>query len=233
MVTWNVLHGVHGSNWSEPAVARHPDEAERVHAIAARVGKLARAGAWLALQEVSGDQLEALRRQAPHDSVVLSHRSPRMPKLRQGSTTLVDRSEHLALIAPASAQLFAAAAYGNDAGKGFLAVRAAELLVVNTHVTFAERGLPQLERLAALCEAHAGPSVVLGDFNAGAAHVQALLPRALLADVSSGARRTRVGDPGHDIDHIAVHRARVADAEVLDGGGLSDHNPVRATIVLD
>lgn len=233
IVTWNVLHGVHGVNWSEPTMLRHPDETLRIKAIARRVYELACAENIVALQEVSGDQLAAFRQLVPVGHVVLSHRAPRMPKLRVGAISLADRSEHLVVVAPAGARVLDAAAYPNDPGKGFLAAQLDDILLVNTHVTFAEKRLPQLERLATLCVAAPGPTVVVGDFNASAASVLEGLPGAKLADVSAGTLRTRTGDPGHDIDHVAAFRASVLEAQVLDGGGLSDHNPVRAIIALD
>lgn len=212
---------------------QHPDEALRVRLIAQRVGELVQAGAAVALQEVSGDQLAALREVVPAGRVVMSHRAPRLPKLRNGGCLLADVSEHLVLLVPAGATVLAAATFANDPGKGFLAVQLDELLVINTHVTFADKGIPQLERLATLCAAAQGPTVVVGDFNASSSVVLAGLPGARLADVSAGLLRTRTGEPGHDIDHVVVFRALVEEAEVLDGGGLSDHNPVRATVAFE
>jgi hypothetical protein len=100
VVTWNVLHRVHGETHGEPCIARWGDEARRVDAVVQAVRAL---GADVALlQEVSGDLLAALRSAFP-ERAVLSHLYPRVPK--RAVAGVVDRTEHLVVLAPGGAKV--------------------------------------------------------------------------------------------------------------------------------
>jgi len=229
VVTWNVLHRIHAVNWAEPCIAKFPDEALRLEQIAARVAGFFEAGATaVCLQEVSGDQLALLRTLAALQ--VFEHTYLRIPKLRKPGASLRDPTEHLVtLVRPGGARQVAARTYPTDPGKGLLAVDLGGALLVNTHVTFAEKGRAQL---ALLAEVAAGDAVVVGDFNAPAPLVTAALGVAFTR-ADTGQAPTRVATPqypdGKTIDHVLVRGGRVEAAEVLDGGGLSDHSPVRVT----
>ena len=84
LVTWNVLHGIHGWNWGEPAVRRRLDEPGRAARIAAKAAAFcASPGAVVCLQEVSGDQLARLRDALPDGVAVFAHRYPRVPQIRR------------------------------------------------------------------------------------------------------------------------------------------------------
>ncbi|MBL8921266.1 MAG: endonuclease/exonuclease/phosphatase family protein [Myxococcaceae bacterium] len=238
VLTWNVLHRVHGVNWAEACLRAFPDERVRSERIAARVAR------WLAggidavcLQEVSGDQLAVLRGLV--GGSVFVQRAPRTPRFRaEGQTPLVDASELLVTIAARSdAKLLEGRAYENDQGKGLLAVEAAPgCLVLNTHVTHGAPGLAQLSQLRALASG-APSAVVLGDFNAPLDVVTRALGEGFVVADVSGQGPTRVASPdnpaGKVIDHVVVWRGNASEAHVLQGEGLSDHHPVSATIDLD
>lgn len=225
VATWNVLHRVHAENWYEEVAARWPDESARTAAVAARVAGLD--AAVIALQEVSGDQLAALRALAG-DRAVHTLRYPRVPRPKRVPTVLRDRDEYLVILAdPASVPVFGEA-FADDPGKGALVVRVAEFTVIATHVTGDRRGAGQLPALADL--AGAGPAVLLGDFNADRAAVAAALgPGFAVAEPPHGVpTRPRAHGAGKSqyIDHIVTRGAAAAGVRVLDAGGLSDHNPV-------
>jgi endonuclease/exonuclease/phosphatase family metal-dependent hydrolase len=235
VATWNVLHRVHGVNWSEAPIAAFPDERERIAEIARTVARwLAEGASVVCLQEVSGDQLAAVRSALGADDRVLSHCYPRVPRVRGAEPSpLVDASEHLVTVARVPSAVRADARTFDDPGKGLLAADVDGVALVNTHVSFGDRGAPQLARLAALArEARAG-AIVLGDFNAPADVVRAALGGPVLADVS-GQGPTRIATaehPGKVIDHVAVFRGRPERASILDVGGLSDHRPVVVDVV--
>lgn len=166
--TWNVLHRVHAENWRDPAIDKHPDEHARIDAIAARVSALARDFDLVALQEVSGDQLAAIR--ARIATQITTHRYRRTPKWKRPSeTVLVDPNEYLVTIG--AADFIESHTYERDDGKGYLAVAANGLLIVNTHVTYGDPAIAQLAQVAARCRTHAGCAVIVGDFNADRARV--------------------------------------------------------------
>ncbi|MFC8045514.1 endonuclease/exonuclease/phosphatase family protein [Nocardia sp. NPDC057353] len=226
--TWNVLHRVHAENWYEEVAVRWPDEAARIAAVAERVAELD--AAVIALQEVSGDQLVALRAVAG-ERTVHTLRYPRVPRPKRVPTVLRERDEYLVVLAgPESVPVFGAA-FGDDPGKGALVVRAGEFTVVATHVTGDRRGSGQLAALADLAEG--GPAVLLGDFNADRATVAAGLgPKFAVAELPpERPTRPRTGaGKSQFIDHIVTRGAVAAAVRVLDGGGLSDHNPVCGTV---
>ena len=242
VVTWNVLHRVHAENWAEEVPERHPDEAARLAALTERLAALAAEGALLALQEVSGDLLDGLRAAAP-GAQLFSLRYPRVPRPRPGTrhrVALRDPSEHLVVLVAADlpARPVAAAAFDDDPGKGLVAVEVAGVVVVAAHVTHGERRVGQLRRLRAVAGARGGAALLLGDFNADRAAIQAALGDDLrFACPADPARPTRPrvgGDKPQDIDHIILAGAcplAVVDAQVLDARGLSDHNPVRARLL--
>lgn len=234
LLTWNVLHRVHGVNWAEACLQGYPDERVRNERLAARVAR------WLegdvdvvCLQEVSGDQLAALRRVAR--SSVFVHTAGRVPRFRiEGQAPLGDASENLVtLVARASATRTDGRVFDNDPGKGVLAVDVTPgCLVLNTHVTHGTPGLVQLSLLKAM--ASAAPAVVLGDFNAPLDVVAPALGEGFVAADLSGQGPTRVANPGNPagkvIDHLMVRRGQVSEARVLDDEGLSDHRPVCAVV---
>lgn len=235
VVTWNVLHRVHADNWQEPAIDAHPDEPARIEAITARVMVQVAQGEVVLLQEVSGDQLAALHGAAAAGDAVCSLAYPRVPAPRRGPSPLRDGSEHLAIVcrgawAPLPRLLFA-----DDRGKGALAVAGREASVVCAHLSYGERHRGQWEQVAALVAGLPAPVILGGDLNADRETAAARLgPRARWAPPATGGRPTRprpvASEKSMDIDHVVAWGAEVAQLEVLDGRGLSDHNPVRAVI---
>lgn len=236
IITWNVLHRVHAVNWKEPCIEAFPEEKDRNSGIAERVT------AWLAngdadavcLQEVSGDQLSSLRAAAPKGAHVFEHVYPRLPRLRRPDcATLSDTTEYLAVLTridaarPARAETFA-----SDPGKGFLSIALDHhVLLVDTHVSYGPRAPAQLALLGEVARAtpHA---IVVGDYNAP----RDMLARAFgddfaLSDLAGQITRVPHGiSIGKTIDHVVVRGGVITAASVLDGAGLSDHLPVRATV---
>jgi len=218
-------------NWKEAPVTAFPDEKVRIDGISRLVAD------WLAsdvdvvcLQEVSGDQLRSLRTAVKGTAQVFEHTYPRVPRVRvQGPReVLVDPSEQLVTIARSEvAQLKEARTFDTDLGKGLLAVDVGDgVTIINAHVSFGDRREGQLAMLSEL----ARKAVVAGDFNAPADVVIAHFPGGSISDVG-GQRPTRVATddhPGRIIDHVVVVGGALAPATVLDGRGLSDHNPVSA-----
>lgn len=241
LATWNVLHRVHAENFDEGVVAAHPDEAVRAASIAALAAETLAGGVTaLCLQEVSGDQIEALRRALPVDARLFELAYPRRPQPRHAHVgRLRDATESLVtVVAPGvPAESHSSLVFPDDPGKGFLGIRLGGLLVFNTHLSFGERAPGQLARLAAAARAGALPSAVLGDFNAGAGPVAAGLGADFgAATLAVGAlpTRPRSQPDGKDqhIDHVFVRGATVGAAQVLAARGLSDHNLVIATVEL-
>lgn len=230
VATWNVLHRVHADNWDSGFSGRWPAEGVRIAAVTAVVA--GRSEQVIALQEVSGDQLASLREALPGRKFHVL-RYPRVPRPRRVVSVLEDRSEYLVLIVDGAGRDFAGAAFASDPGKGYLAVEVEGVLVVATHVTGDDRRGGQFARLRELPVY--GPSVLLGDFNAGRDEVGAALGEGytvaeLPADSvptrprSSGAAKSQV------IDHVVTRGIAVWDTAVVDVAGVSDHNLVRATI---
>ncbi len=238
VVTWNVLHRVHAVNWNETPAFACPDERVRIAAISEKVAR------WLAtdvdavcLQEVSGDQLASLRSAVGDGAVVLEHTYPRLPRLRDGGApVLVDATEHLVVATKvAGARRHEARTFDSDPGKGLLAVDVGDgVVVVDTHVSFGERRAAQLEVVARVARAAAGGAIVLGDFNARADVVRSALGGDVVISDLAGSRPTRVPTAEHPagqtIDHVVVFGGAIASSTVLDGGGLSDHEPVLADV---
>lgn len=238
IATWNVLHRIHAENWSEPAIGAYPDEVLRSVAVTDFVRRL---GAdVVCLQEVSGDQLAALY-ELFDESLVHAVVYPRIPRFRRPTRTrLNDTREYLVIIGPRLAR-GAHAAFDSDGGKGYLittapTTRGEPLAIVNTHVTFGDKRVAQLETLASQV---AGPGVIVGDFNATLDEVTLGLGpawSATAAPVGSIATRPRPGAAAVEgardmIDHVVVHGgATCASLRVVDAEGLSDHNPVVAQI---
>lgn len=240
LATWNVLHRVHAENYDEGVVAPHPDEAARAAAIAALAAEVMAGGvAVLCLQEVSGDQLAALRRALPAGTGFFELAYPRTPQPRRPHVgRLRDNTELLVtVVAPGlTAEAGAELVYPDDPGKGFLGVRVAGALgVFNTHVSFGERCPGQLGRLAAAARTCALPAALLGDFNAGVRHIAADLGEdfaaaALPADAMPTRPRSKPDGKDQHIDHVFVRGATARDAHVIDCRGLSDHNLVITTV---
>ena len=240
MTTWNLLHRIHAVNWSEPTIDSHPDEHLRIAAVARVVAAhLEGDGVRVScLQEVSGDQLRALREHLPADVLSFHHRYPRVPRFRSsGSPALDDPAEHLVTLVRGSvAHQAATHTFATDPGKGFLGIALAdECAVWNAHVTWGPRGAEQLRTLLTAAQARPGTAVITGDFNADAAAVRAALgPGAHISDLAAQPP-TRIGHGGAGkcIDHVIAWRGLVENARVLDGAGLSDHQPVTARVVAE
>lgn len=240
VATWNVLHRIHAVNWSEPAIAAHADEDARVAAIAKRVRALAADdGRVVALQEVSGDQVTALRDELADFEVVVAA-YPRVPKYfrpEQVAAWPRDATEYLVVVAPlGEVRSFESYAFPSDGGKGFLSLQlASRVLVVAAHVSWGDKRPAQLAELAAGVRAHGGPAVVLGDFNEARDIVVGDLGAEFVAGVPAPGLTTRpravTSTKSENIDHAIAFRARLRDVEVASAGGLSDHNIVVATLV--
>jgi len=236
VATWNVLHRIHAINWSEAIALAEP---ARVEAIAAWVA--ASDDAVWCLQEVSGDQLAALRASLP-DAGIHALGYPRVPRLRRpGPAPLTDPTEHLVTIVrgtSAPARLVHAAAFPTDPGKGALVVElTAGVTVINTHVTYGTPRASQCRELAALARRAAGTAVLLGDFNADRATIVRDLGEGFTAMTpAAGSLPTRPRtDPtakSQSIDHVIVYNGDGRELTVDDAGGLSDHNPARAAIAI-
>lgn len=239
VATWNVLHRVHAENWREVPIERFPREAERIAAITARV--MATDADVVLLQEVSGDQLASLRAALAPAAQVLDFRYPRVPRPRvppAPEATLADPSEHLVVIvrSRAPARVATAFAFDDDAGKGVLAVAlAGDAVVASTHVSYGDKRTGQLARIAAAARA-ARVAAIAGDFNAErdvvAAELGADFAFAVPAEPALPTRPRAVpSGKSQTIDHVIVHGGRVVDGAVIDVGGVSDHNLVRARVV--
>lgn len=238
VVTWNVLHRVHGVNWDEEGVIeRYPDERVRLATIAAR---LATCDAdVICLQEASGDLVVALRAAVGGgDGEVFASPYPRVPHYyrRFEPPQLADPNEYLVTIVRApGARLVGSEAFATDPGKGFQIVEVDGATVVCTHVSYGERMAAQCARLVEAVDGVAGMVVVCGDFNADRDACSACLGAAFACAVPPvGAAPTRPRTDGSDkaqmIDHVFVRGGRIVEAAVLDAAGASDHNPLRVRI---
>lgn len=241
LTTWNVLHRVHAENWDEVSVEAFPDERVRIARISETARQWLRDGvSVICLQEVSGDQLASLRACVGSGVSVFHHCYPRMPRPkrleRPGAPRLDDPSEHLVVLtSDPRARVTACETFASDPGKGFLAVSALGARVIATHVTHGARGREQIATLAAFAREGAEPTVLVGDFNANADDVRACLGAGFVVADLAGQRPTRCATPSseaHTIDHIAALGGELTSASVLDGEGLSDHNPVSARFVV-
>lgn len=237
VATWNVLHRIHAENWGELPALLRMGEAERHRAIAERVWS----GGWsvVCLQEVSGDQLAALRLCAPRDAHVFEHTYPRVPRLRAANVVscLVKPTEHLVtLVSGGGAHVRAAVTFPTDPGKGLLSVLLPSgVVVVNTHVTWGAPAAAQLLAVAAEARHTEGMAVVCGDFNASAAEVSAGVgPEFNFGQPPAGSLPTRPRRDGRNkyqhIDHVFTRHGLVGALRVWDAEGLSDHNLVSATV---
>ena len=233
LATWNVLHRVHAENWREPCILAWPDERARARAIAEAVAGMAAEGlAVVCLQEVSGDQLQAIQARLPAAAVALVHRYGRLPRLRDGRpSSLADAHEHLVtVVTDGHAVVAAAEDPPTDRGKGFLAVDLVSgLRVVNTHVSHGEPGVGQMARLASVAR-EAGRAVILGDFNADHRGVAPCFGEPFAVAARLGDSVTRVGTPprpGRWIDHAVGLGGSVEAVSVTDALGRSDHHALR------
>lgn len=239
VTTWNVLHRVHALNWREPTIEAFPDERARAFAVAERVGRwLEDEEAVVALQEVSGDLLARLRstvRGLAFEVRVHDHSYPRVPRARrEGHVGLEDVHEHLVVLTRARSDPRSAHTFESDPGKGLLcAMLEGDVAVIDTHLSAGDRRAAQLATLRAAAMEAAGGAIVLGDFNALADVVWAGLGEGFVVSRPSGKRTSRPGAPPHPgatIDHVVVRGGAIVSAEVLDGGKLSDHDPVTAVV---
>jgi endonuclease/exonuclease/phosphatase family metal-dependent hydrolase len=240
VATWNVLHRFHAQNWDEPAIETHPDETARIAAITARVEGLDHDGV-ICLQEVSGDQLGWLRKALADDAVIYTHKYPRVPKLFRpgfGPAPLADPTEHLVTIVRGlgTARRSEGHTFPDDKGKGFLLVELASgVVVINTHVSYGDHHVSQCAQLGTYATTYRGPLVIAGDFNEEREICGSRLGPGFVAAIpAEPARptrpRTKPSSKSETIDHIFVVRTNAYEVEVLAGGGLSDHNPVIATV---
>lgn len=222
VATWNVLHRVHAEVHGEPCIVHWPDESKRVAAVVEAVRAL---GADVALlQEVSGDAVAALRAAFP-ERAVLSHLYPRVPK--RAVAGLVDRSEHLVVIAPSGSKVKRATTYESDPGKGFLAVGVGDVTVVSTHVSWGDKRADQLITLRDAVTSLGGAVVVGGDFNVEREVVGAALGVSC-AELPAGSLATRDDEKGRGlwIDHLISVGRVVRDVRVVAHRDESDHRPV-------
>ncbi|QUQ65970.1 endonuclease/exonuclease/phosphatase family protein [Kutzneria sp. CA-103260] len=221
VATWNVLHRIHAENWGEDVATHWPDESKRVAAIAGRVAELP--AEVVALQEVSGDLLAAIR--ATTGRTVHAMRYRRVPRPRKMPSQLKDDTEYLVLLVDGPSRVITELQFHDDWGKGGLAVHTAGLTMVATHVSWWEA--KRAGQLAKLRDLAVEPAVLMGDFNAdGDTVVSGLGEGFRVAELPPGA--TTQGEQA--IDHVIVRGATATNARVLDNEGLSDHHPVLATI---
>lgn len=235
ILTWNVLHRVHGEKYDEPAIRAWHAEDERVEGVVSLVVEALRRGESdvALLQEVSGDVLRELRARLPKHAV-LNHQYPRIPDARGQTARLRDPSEHLVVVAPPGATVVARRTFDNDPGKGYLGVAVTPtLVVVSTHLGFREKAQPQFALLAAVSGLDKGAVCIGGDFNVERRAVaEALGPTFEIGLLPEGSRRTRPREDatgGRDIDHLIAHGGRLTDLKVLEHRNLSDHRPVVGT----
>lgn len=233
VVTWNVLHRIHAVNWDEPAIAAWPIEVARCEAIAAWISRCD--ADVICLQEVSGEQLAALR--SMERGTVLASPYPRVPAYRRRTETtpLRDPTEYLVtVVRGGDARIVAAEAFPTDGGKGFQRIELATgVTAINTHVSYGDAHREQCARLAAEVSAAVGLTVVCGDFNADRDTCVASLglTPAIPAEPALPTRpRTQPSKKSQTIDHVFVARGTILDASVLDVDGLSDHNAVRVRL---
>lgn len=232
LVTWNVLHGIHAVNWSEPALERFPVEAERLQAIATRVASFFANGAdVVCLQEVSGDLLALLRAQV--GVTALSHQYPRVPSLRKTAPQPLQAPEELlvTLVRDGDARVLEAETFKNDAGKGALSITFGDgVTVLNTHVTFGDQRVEQLRLVQALTTRRC---VVAGDFNAAPGLVHEAFGAGFTITAIPEDTPTRLAtrsQKGLIIDHVLVRGGELREAKVLTHDGESDHFPVQASV---
>ncbi|MBK7538998.1 MAG: endonuclease/exonuclease/phosphatase family protein [Myxococcales bacterium] len=235
LITWNVLHRIHAENWNEPAIAAYPEEDARVVALTARIVAAVPAVDLQLLQEVSGDLLTRLRAQLVPPACVLAMRYPRVPRPRQASSVLADPAEYLVVVSAGPATVVHQIVFSDDRGKGFLAVEHQGVRFVCAHLTYGEDHPGQWEELAACARSWQQPVVLGGDFNADRATVAARLGGGFtIGAPAPGGRATRPraapSEKSLEIDHVVVRAATIDHVEVLDGSGLSDHNPVLARL---
>lgn len=231
VITWNVLHRVHADNWQEPAIEAHPDEQARSSAIAEEVAARLEQVDALLLQEVSGDQLAALRSLGIEP---LFMRYRRVPTARRLPNPLADGSEHLVIVGRGAGTPVVQHGFADDPGKGVLAASCGEASLLCAHLSHGERYRGQWQEVVTLASGLRAPVILGGDLNADRETAAALLGPAARWGQKRGELPTRPraapSDKSTDIDHVVVWGGQVEDLEVLDGRGLSDHNPVRALI---
>jgi endonuclease/exonuclease/phosphatase family metal-dependent hydrolase len=231
VATWNVLHRIHAVNWEEPTIRAHAVEDARIAAITARIARGFGANVHC-LQEVSGDQLASLR--ATFANHVVATQYPRVPhyfRPAEAAPVPRDPTEHLVTIVDRDARAAHAEAFPTDQGKGFQAVELDGFTVISTHVSYGDNHTAQCRRLAEYARTLRGTVVIAGDFNADretcAARLGPDFAGAMLPDGHIPTRpRAEPSKKAQNIDHVFVRTGRVLAVDVIDAGGLSDHNPV-------
>lgn len=233
VVSWNVLHRIHAVKWSEPAVTQWPDERARIGSIADFIA--ATRADVVCLQEVSGDQLAMLR--DVEDGELFASKHPRVPAFRSPTIEAMrDPAEYLVtIVRDAGARLVGAESFPTDRGKAFQRIELANgTTVINTHVSYGDKRIAQLARLAASARDAPGLAIVCGDFNADRATCERELGDGFVAAVPLEGLHTRPrqapDETSLDIDHIFARGGKMLDASVLDAETRSDHNPLRATL---
>jgi len=203
LTTWNVLHRIHAVNWHEAPVGLFPDERVRIAGITDFIAThlLTSDTAAVCLQEVSGDQLDHLRKTLGEDrATIVTHEYPRVPKLREpvDEPPLTNEKEFLVTLVPRASRrevrVVEEATFDSDPGKGFLAVSLGgnELMVINTHVSAGGRRDKQLARLVRTAAKHSRVAL-LGDWNTEHALLAATLnalaePNGIKPGGGAGAR---------------------------------------------
>jgi endonuclease/exonuclease/phosphatase family metal-dependent hydrolase len=234
LVTWNVLHRIHAVNWQEPALAVHADERARIAGITEWIARGVRPGVYC-LQEVSGDQLAAVK--ALDGATVFEMKYPRVPRYYRYTEPLVleDPAEYLAVVVfgGAAAKIVAEASFPSDRGKGFLAVAIGDTVVIDTHVSFGDKHAAQCAQIVEEANKHERV-IVCGDFNADRETVLSRFPAFTASRLGPDELPTRPrGEPSEksqNIDHVLARGCTISAAAVIDGRGLSDHNPVHARV---
>jgi hypothetical protein len=225
IVTWNVLHWVHARNHCED-LSTFPVEEQRARAVVERIARIDAEAT--CLQEVSGDTLMLIARTFGRERVHWL-RLPRLPRLKVGESVLRDDSENLVVIT--TGVKLHARAFGNDGGKGFIAIRhASNTLIVCTHISgHPDKRPQQLKAIDKWINGQSGSAVLCGDFNVDARRTLESLRLGWHAARIRGALQVSRPKSNELIDHILRWSGTdLAFAKIEDAGGISDHNLVIA-----
>ena len=217
VLTFNVLHPVHGQNYDElPMRSEHYDEPTRVAALITFLGHIIDAHRdeellLIALQEVSERARAALlalalARGVHATSCKVARQAKLKPgKCRAGYTDAVgaagaDEYEMLLAFSPETLGATHCAVFENDAGKGFCALEAPEsgVLFVSTHVSYGEKRHAQFAALGAYAQAYVDTHddsicVVAGDFNCAHGALRAGMPGAMVLTPQCASRIGVIG----------------------------------------
>ena len=112
-------------------------------------------------------------------------------------------------------------------------VAADDLAVINTHVSYGEHHAAQCAELATVAR-HYPRVAIVGDFNAERdvclAALEGFVAAHPVAPALPTRPRTEPSTKSQNIDHVLVHGLMLREVTVVSGDGLSDHNPVVATV---